>query len=288
MDGVPAGALLLRPIEKGDLAALVELAGAEGRNVAPQEYDRFLSLEGARGYVVTRDEVLLGAGTGMRYFAHGFLGPLLLRQNDDATGVAIAILTQLIEGLQTEGVHVIDAEAAPAEEAILTRMGFALVRRTIIMERSGPARGFHGSMPMEQHHLLDIGVLDAEAVGHGRKEYLAALRDEMPEAARVVERDGEAIGFAMLRRASRGFLLGPLITRAGDTDAAQMLARDTVAAAQGEPVVALVPEGAPAVSLLEAEGFRAVGALVRLRAGGGEPPGSATATEWALGGRITG
>ena len=289
MDGVPADALLLRPIEKGDLPAILSLAQAEGRNVADREYERFLSLEGARGYVVSRDGRLLGTGTAMRYFEHGFLGPLLLRASDDATGVAIALLAQLIETFQKEGVHVIDAEAAPAEEAILARMGFTVLRRTIVVEHAGPAHGFAGSMPMEEQHLLDVGVLDAEVAGFGRKQYLAALRRELPEGARVVERDGEVAGFVLLRRGTRGYHLGPLVTRSGDAEAARMLVRDALAAARGEAVVALIPGDETTFALLASEGFQPVGELARMRAGGADVPGhGAGATQWALGGRITG
>lgn len=288
MSGIPDGALLLRPMEKEDLSALLQLARRGGRNVTHDEYDRFLGLEGARGYVVTQDGLLVGAGTGMRYYEHAFLGPLLLGETADATGVAIALLAQLIETFQTDGVHVIDAEAATAEEVILTRMGFHLVRRTVILERgAAPAPARMGSLAMGQEHLLDVGALDAEAVGYGRKQYLMALRDETPEGARVVEREGEVAGFVLIRRATRGYHLGPLVTRAGDADIARTLVRDALAAAGHEPVVALVPEDSRALPVLEAEGFRPVGDLARMRAGSADPP-TTTATQWALGGRITG
>ncbi|HUR68710.1 MAG TPA: hypothetical protein VM370_05640 [Candidatus Thermoplasmatota archaeon] len=295
MDGVPPGALLLRPLTKEDLPPLLALARAQGRNVTEQEYERFLSLEGARAFVITRDGALLGAATAMRYYEHGFLGPLLLRDDEQAastaaTGVAIALLAQLIERIQSEGVHVIEAEAAGVEELILGRMGFEVVRRTLVLERPGaPARGFAGSLPMEDQHLLDVGALDADVVGYGRKEYLLALRRDMPDGARVVERDGDVVGFVLLRRAPRGYHLGPLVTRAGDSDAAGMLVQDALAATAGAPVVALAPDEAPVIALLEKEGFRRVGELARMRAGGADAPGTrAPATQWALGGRITG
>jgi len=292
VESPPPDALILRPMTQEDLADMVALARSQGRNVTADEYERFLALEGARGFVVTRNGELLGAATAMRYFEHGFLGPVLLRDDADATGIAIALLAQLIEAIQRDGCQVVDAEAAGTEEVILGRMGFQLVRHTLVMERSGAGAAqasAAGSVPMQDHHLLDVGALDAEVVGYGRKEYIMALRRDFPAGARVVERDGELAGFVLLRRSPRGFHLGPLVTRPRDLDAARALVRDAIATAPDAAVVALVPDGEPFVSLLEAEGFRGVGELARMRAGGEQAPGDlAAATEWALGGRITG
>lgn len=288
MDGPPpAGALVLRPMSEGDVPAVLGLAHAEGRNVTAADYERFLALEGSRGLVVERDGVILGAGTAMRYFEHGFLGPLVLRSGADAAGLAVAILAHLVEILQRDGVGVLDAEAARTEEAILARMGFQIVRRTIVLERPAGDPATSKTTPMEGHHLLDVGALDASAAGFGRKEYLAALREALPAGARIVGSDHEVEGFVLVRRASRGLHLGPLVTREGDVDGARELVRAAVSAAPGEPVVALVPDAPRVIVLFESEGFREVGRLARMRAGTPALP-PATATEWAIGGRITG
>lgn len=284
--GIPADALVLRPMEPADIDAVGALALEQGRNVDARDYARFLALEGARGFVVVQGGTLVGAATAMRYFEHAVLGPVILRR--EADGVAIALLAHLVEAMQRDGVTTIEAEAGASEAPILERMGFATARRTLVMER--PPGGIvpsEGSIAMETHHLLDVGSLDAAAVGWGRKEYIAALARELPFAARVLVSDGEVVGFALLRRAPRGFALGPLVTRADDAAAAMALLRDALSAAAGERVVALVPEGSPLRGSLEREGFRDVGTLSRMRAG---PPADARggATEWALGSRITG
>lgn len=284
--GIPANALVLRPMGPEDVDAVGSLALDQGRNVDARDYARFLALEGARGFVLVRDGALLGAATVMRYFEHAVLGPVILRH--DADGLAIALLAHLIEAMQRDGVTTIEAEAGAGEAPILARMGFDTIRRTLVMERTaGGIAANEGSVAMQVHHLLDVGSLDAAAVGWGRKEYIAALARELPNAARVLERDGDVVGFALVRRAPRGFALGPIVTRAGDSAAAMALLRDALSAAVGERVVVLVPEGSALLPTLEREGFREVGSLSRMRAG---PPGEARAdaTEWAMGSRITG
>ena len=292
VDPVPADAVLLRAMTRGDVPQLAALAGEAGRNVAAHDYERFIALEGARGFVLERSGRLVGGATMMRYFEHGFLGPVVLGRDGDAAGFAIALYAHLVETLQREGVHVVEAEATANEEAILQRMGFEAVRRTIILERAGeaPARSDE-TRALETRHLLDVGSLDADAVGYGRKDYLAALARECPEGARVLEQDGEVVGYALVRRALRGFHLGPVVTRALDGQLAATLVRDALAATEGEPVVVLATNDVRALAILEREGFEPVGSLARMRAGSREAPREASAGsahEWATGGRITG
>lgn len=280
--------ILLKPMRPEDVASLVALAHAQGRNLHADEYARFLALEGAHGLVLVRDGTLLGAATAIRYFDHGFLGPVIVGGEGD--GLVIALLARLIEGLQRDGARIIEAEAASLEEAVLARMGFARVRRTLILEREpGAQSGPLQTTQMALHHALDIGALDAAVAGFGRKQYLLALQRDFPSGARVVERGGEVDGYVLLRRSRRGFHLGPLVTRPDSPDAARALLEDALSQAKGWPVVALVPDGGEAATLLLGHGFAEVGSLSRMRAGTtGELPTEGAATEWVVGGRLTG
>lgn len=284
----------LRPMTREDLPAVVALAHAEGRNVHRSEYDRFVGLEGAHGFVLYRDGALVGAVTAMRYFENGFLGPVVLGSGPGSVGVSILLLQRAIETLQRGGVALLDAEAGDVEAAVLSGLGFQALRRTLVLERpaAAPTGRLSLSTPMEPRHFLDIGALDAEVVGHGRKEFLLSLMEETPAGARVVERDGDVAGYVLVRRSRRGYHLGPLVTRTGDEEAAQALLADALESVAGWPVVALAPEGSPLLDLLRARGFAEVGGLTRMRTG---VPGRAVeetagpaATEWLVGSRITG
>ena len=285
----------LRAMTREDVPAVVALAQAQGRNVHPSEYDRFVGLEGAHGFVLFRDGALEGAVTAMRYFENGFLGPVLLGPGPDSVGFSILLLQRAIETLQRSGVALLDAEAGDVEAAVLSRLGWRPLRRTLVLER--PAAAATGrlsiSTPMEPRHLLDIGALDADVVGHGRKEFLLSLMEENPGGARVVERDGDVAGYVLVRRSRRGFHLGPLVTREGDAEAARALLADALESVAGWPVVALAPEESPLLDALRSGGFEEVGGLTRMRTGVpgrevAEPEGAPVATECLVGSRITG
>lgn len=287
MSDAPPGALMLRPMTEEDVERAGALAREAGRNVSAADYARFLPLEGARGFVLERDGRIVGAATVMRYFEHAFVGPVVLREASD--GLVIALLARIVEAMQREGVTAFEAEAGDAEEPVLARMGFAAARRTLVLERAPgrPRAAQGGSVAMREEHALDVGSLDAAAVGFGRKEYLLSLMREMPEGARVLERGGDVVGFALVRRAPRGYALGPVVTRSGDAGDAEALVLDALAAAPDAPVVMLAPEGSSLADALGREGFARVGTLTRMRAGTRDADPE-PATEWAVGSRMTG
>jgi hypothetical protein len=283
----------LHPIAPEDAPALRRLGELQGRNVHADEYARFLGLEGAGGWLLREGDEVLAGITALRCFEHGVLGPLLARA-ELPSSLEVVVLSHAVEALQRSGVARVEVEATEREAQVLERMGFARVRGTLVLERapgalaesrSPPAEG-GAPAPMGPEHLLDVGILDAAAVGHGRKGYLADVQAAFPDGSLVVERDGDVAGFALLRRSRRGYHLGPLVTLAEAPDDAAALLEAAVARVSTWPVTALAPEGTPLLARFEALGFAPVGRLVRLRAG--EAPPEATAREWLLGSRLTG
>lgn len=277
--------IVLRPLTREDLPQLASLVAE--RNVHAREYERWLGFEGAQGMVLEVEGRVVAAVTAMRYFEHGFVGPVLMAPDAEGVGTRIALLSQIVRSLQQSGVPFVEAEATEGDAEVLVAMGFRKVRGTVVMERapSGPGRA-GATREMGLGDLLDVGALDAAVVGYGRKDFIAALREDFPEGARVLERDGEVVGYALVRESKRGYHLGPLVTRGEDPALADALLADVIALAGTSAVVALSPEGGLVDALLRA-GFEPVGELVRLRAG--EPPEARMgATEWLVGSRITG
>lgn len=275
---------LLRPLTRDDLPSIERLLA--GRNSRLAEYERFLAFEGAHGIAFEVDGVVVGVVTAIRYFEHAFVGPVLLLPEAEGPGSVIALFSRIVEGLQRGGAVFIDAEATDSERQVLEAMGFRVVRGTLVMERDATGKGA-ASRTREMHvaDLLDVGALDAHAAGYGRKEFIAALRDELPSSARVLG-EGDVKGFALARRSRRGYQAGPLVTRSTDAGEAEALLMDALAPLDGRPIVALVPEDGKLVEALGRMGFRQVGRLTRMRAGKGGP--ATEATEWLVGSRLTG
>lgn len=259
-----------------------------GRNVHATEYARFLGLEGAHGLVLEHEGRVVAAVTALRLFEHGVLGPVLAAPDADGVGTHVALLATAMEGLRRSGVPFVEAEATPAEARLLEGLGFQRARGTVVLERApAEAAPGGGTRAMTPGDLLDVGALDADVAGYGRKEFIAALMRDFPEGARVTEAGGDVTGYALLRRSRRGHHLGPLVTRAPHVADAEALLADALARAGARPVVALLPEGGGLAPALARAGFEPVGELVRMRAGTRDAPAEG-ATEWLVGSRLTG
>lgn len=286
--------LELRELTTEDLPQMQQLVRLDARNVHQDELARFLALEGAHALGVARDGRLAGMVTVMRYFEHAWLGPIVTESGDDAVGIGLALAQDALRRLSTLGLEHVEAEATPSEEVMLEKLGFHRIRSTVVMERpasAGEAVARAGSTEsLDDRHLLDVGALDAAAVGYGRKQYISDLARAFPEGARAaVDAAQEVRGYALMRRARRGYALGPLVTVPDALELAEDLLGDAVAAAPTWPIVALAPQRTALTAALERLGFVAVGELSRMRAGGPARDADARgATEWLLGSRMTG
>lgn len=290
--------LELRELTTEDLPQMQQLAHLDARNLHEDELTRFLALEGAHALGIARDGKLVGMVTVMRYFEHAWLGPIITADGRDAVGIGLALAQDALRRLASLGLEHVEAEATPGEEVMLENLGFERVRTTVVLERPASAPGAAVAAPpgatkqLETRHLLDVGALDAAAVGYGRKEYISELARSFPEGARAVVDDAHDVrGYALMRRARRGYALGPLVTTPHALDAAEDLLRDAIAAAPTWPIVALAPRQSALHGALDRLGFVAVGELARMRAGEERPQKDADAieaTEWLLGSRMTG
>lgn len=279
----------IRKLSAQDVGAMNTLARAGQRNLHEDELARFLALEGAHAFGLFEEERLVGMVTLMRYFDRGWLGPIVMAAGPDAVGLSMALAQHALTALQRAGVETVETEATPEEVALLEPLGFARVRRTLVLERApGAARGSGLTVPLERRHLLDLGEIESDAVGFGRKEYLWELARGFPEGARAFERDDELRGYALLRRSRRGYMLGPLVTREQTAEAADALLADAVSAVATWPITALSPEGGPLLPSLARMGFDELSSLVRMRAGPAAAGTGGASTEWLLGGRLTG
>lgn len=277
--------LTIRPLTADDAPALARLAEEQGRNLAPDELARFVALEGAHGLVLVERGEVVGGVTTLRCFEHAVVGPVLVRGGASAVGLSLALLQAVVHELQRLGVARLVAEASEEEARLLAALGFTRRRETVVLERApAPLAAAGGTRRLEEGDLLDLGALDAGAVGWGRKEFLALLRQAFPSGARAWG-DDELRGYALVRAARRGHHVGPLVTAQDSVETARALLRDAVASVSDGPVVALLPDGSALADALAEMGFREVARLVRMEAG---EPFAPEATEWLVGSRTTG
>lgn len=214
--------VLLRAMTADDLAAAHALSADLRWPHRPADWEQVFAL--GDGLVAERDGAVVGTALRWRWGPqHATLGLVIVAPACQGRRIGHRLMTALLEGLDGRSVLL---HATPEGRGLYERLGFV---------RSGEVRQHQGTALPAPLVALDAGwrlrpagsndadalkALDAAARGMPRD----ALVDELlasAEATVVLDHDGQARGFAMLRRFGRGHIIGPVV--APDADGAKAL-----------------------------------------------------------------
>lgn len=166
------------------------------------------------GFVAERDGRVVGTALRWRWGPHhATLGLIIVAPACQGRRIGHRLVTELLHGLDDCTVLL---HATPDGRGLYERMGFL---------RTGEVRQHQGTAlptppvalgmgrrlrPGTESDLPALQALDAQARGMPRPALVADLLNEA-ESTVVLDHDGMASGFAMLRRFGRGHLIGPVV-----------------------------------------------------------------------------
>lgn len=219
-------------------------------------------------------------GTGLTWsFGGGWssLGMMIVAPDMQGQGIGRRLMEALLP--RTGGVLL---HATEAGEPLYRRYGFSPCG--IIRQHQGApfSVGFHAPRagerirPAGRADLAVLTALDTAATGMGRGAAIAALL-EVADCI-VLDREGIASGFAMLRRFGRGQLIGPVV--APDAAAARLLSAHWLGQRQGEFIRMDVPADSALSPWLSEIGLTQVDEALRMMRGA--PPVPAAVRSFAL------
>lgn len=275
----PPDNLVLRDFVEGDVAAAQEISAAFGWPHRREDW-LFAHQLGA-GVVAEQDGAVIGTAMAWRYGEElASIGLVTVAAAYQKRGLGRAMMQRLLAPLGQRGLVL---HATKAGLPLYRELGFRPAG--IIRQCEGAA--FRGDpvalppgerlRPLVRSDLGALAALDRTAMGAPREALVAAL---MREARGVVlDRGGQAIGFAMSRRFGRGHVIGPVV--APDLRCARALVGHCLGSRQGVLLRLDVPEESGLAPWLEALGFRPVGA-VQAMARGVLPPAGEKARRFAL------
>lgn len=178
----------------------------------------------AEGLVAVRDGQIVGTGLRWRWGPkHATIGLVVIAPACQGRRIGHGLMTALLQGL--EGCSVL-LHATNEGRGLYERLGF--VRTGEVRQHQGLAQPAplialgpdRRLRPATEADLPALRALDTAARGMPRP----ALIDELfrdADATVVLDEDGRARGFAMLRRFGRGHTIGPVV--APDAEGAQAL-----------------------------------------------------------------
>ena len=214
--------VVLRPMTADDLAQTHALSEEQRWPHRPADWAQ--SFAHAEGIVAERDGQIIATAQRWRWGPrHASIGLVIVTPACQGRRIGHRLMSALLDGLDN---HTVLLHATAEGRGLYERLGF--VRTGEIRQHQGIAQptplialpaGWR-LRPAGLNESEDLRRLDAQARGMPRD----ALIDDLlasADACVVLDDDGEARGFAMLRRFGRGHVIGPVI--APDAESAKAL-----------------------------------------------------------------
>jgi GNAT superfamily N-acetyltransferase len=264
--------LALRPLAESDLPAAQALSAAVGWPHRVEDW-RFVHGLGS-GVALEQGGALVGTALTWRYGAEAAaLGMVIVAPEHQGKGFGRRLLAAALEELG-DGRRVL-LHATEAGLPLYHGLGFRA--RGMVRQQQGAAFSVGLVAPRPGERIRPVGrsdapalaALDAEAAGMERGPVIAALL-EVAEGV-VLDRGGEAAGFALLRRFGRGHVIGPVV--APDAEAAKALIGHWLGSRSGQFLRIDVPDEAGLCPWLAGLGLSEVDKAVPMLRGEAPAPG---------------
>ncbi|MBP0632618.1 GNAT family N-acetyltransferase [Cupriavidus sp. AcVe19-1a] len=232
------------------------------------------------GFVAEEAGAVIGTGLCWTQGQQASLGMIIVSSSHQGKGIGKELMRLVLEVL---GDRTTLLNATPAGQPLYERLGFVATgtihQHQGTMNAVGPVALAAGERlrPFEPRDIDAVTALANRATGMFRSELLKAL---LPIAETVVlERNGEAIGFSILRRFGRGHVIGPVV--APDSERAKALVAHWGAACAGSFVRVDVTGTSGLQDWLAQAGLPQVDTVVAM-ARNGVPQADSTLQQFAL------
>ena len=219
-----ADAVRVRPFEPGDLPAAHAMSSALNWPHRLEDWQFALSL--GQGVVAERNGEVLGTALSWTWGAnYATIGLVIVAPELQGQRIGNRMMSALLDRLAPRNVLL---HATVAGRGLYERLGFVATGE--VDQHQGvlttlpalAARDGDSLRPLADADVESLIVMDARGAGMHRGELLRRLFAQ--EKTVVLERDGRAAGFAVLRRFGHGHVVGPVA--APDFDAARVLIAD--------------------------------------------------------------
>lgn len=233
------------------------------------------------GFVAEENGVLAGTGLCWKYGkAHAALGMIIVAPGRQGQGVGRELMNLVLEEL---GDRCILLTATPAGQPLYEKLGFAptgsVVHHQGAMRQTPPVPLAVGERlrPVAAGDLPVLASLAARALGMPRDDMLAQLLHVADGV--LLEKDGVALGFSMIRPFGLGYMIGPVV--APDSGRAKALIGHWAAGHAGAIVRVDVTGDSGLSPWVESLGLALVGPSIRMTRGAA-PTSDGTLRQYAI------
>jgi predicted N-acetyltransferase YhbS len=270
--------VIYRAMSEEDVAAAHELSQLMRWPHRVEDWQFVLRM--GTGFVAEEAGLVVGTGLCWKQGQQATLGMIIVSPAHQGQGIGSELMRLVLEAL---GNRCTLLNATPAGLPLYERLGF--VATGTINQHQGTMNAvdpvaFAGGetlRPFEPGDIETIIELGNRATGMSRGEVLKALLS-MGETV-VLQRNGEAVGFSVMRRFGRGYAIGPVV--ASDSERAKALVAYWSAAYTGSFVRVDVTGTSGLQDWLAQAGLVQVDTVVAM-ARNGVPPADSTLKQFAI------
>jgi predicted N-acetyltransferase YhbS len=277
-------ALLYRPFTADDIAAAHALS-VEVKWPHRADDWRFV-LDAGAGFIAQDGERVVGTALFWTYGDDGgSLGMVIVAPDCQGKGIGRKLMELLLEAL---GNRITVLHATPAGEPLYAKLGFKRIG-AIHQHQSADFDVPAIDLPQgERLRAIEPGdtqaIVDLASRGNGLDR--SALLPALLNVARgvVLERDGEVIGFSLIREFGRGHAIGPVVSVTADQQhqrRAQALIAHALASREGTFTRIDTPDESGLSDWLEGIGLKRVDTVIKM-ARNGTPPHDASVAQFAI------
>jgi predicted N-acetyltransferase YhbS len=212
----------LRAMTEADLSATYALTDELRWPHRPADLER--AFRHGEGIVAERDGQVIGTGMRWRWGPrHATIGLVVVSPACQGRRIGYRLMTSLLEGIEDRTVLL---HATSEGRGLYERVGFTRVgevRQHQGIAQPAPLIALDAGWrlrPATEADLPALCALDSTARGMPRNALIDDLFHDA-EATVMLDHDGSAVGFAMLRRFGRGHAIGPVV--APDVEGAKAL-----------------------------------------------------------------
>lgn len=253
------GSLRYRMFDPADVPAAHALSMAVGWPYRPEDWQ--FSADTSIGFVAEDDGVVIGTAMCWKFGAErASLGHVIVSSEHQGRGIGRKLMEIILEEL---GPRITFLHATQAGQPLYEKLGFnvcgTLDQFNGNVGKAGPVALLDGerlraATPTDFPCLIELA---SRASGLERHALLSALLERGESV--VLERDGEIVGFSVMRRFGRGYVIGPVVSlRTHDDMRARALIGHWLNGLEGEFVRIDVPTGTSLPDWLIGQGLKRV------------------------------
>ena len=265
---------VIRVMNVSDLPRAHQIRRQAAFNQTVADWRMLLELEPRGCFVATIGEHVVGTVTSTIYSAElAWIGMVLVDIEYRHQGIAGRLLEYVLEYLDIERhITTVGLDATPDGRRLYDKLGFTV--QYSLHRWQGTAPSARNSLdprvrPVRPEDTPQLARLDAQVFGVERTSLISSMVEKFGDTSVVIEEDGRITGWALRRRGTTRWHVGPLL--AHDLQDAQRLLETIVAPISGDEIEVDLVDGRNTRQLAEALQLSRIRPFLRMTRDGSVP-----------------